>query len=144
MTTRSLQKPLQAARLYYVLRAILKPLLNLFLVSIITFNLLVIRFTAISLGIKHHGTSHLLITREDAERIASSLRENRPHGAPLSVSDFESLSPIYFYDVEDLGKKISSLKPKGAKNRPGDTSQANRGYDKARDDIYRGAFEHGR
>lgn len=95
------------------------------------------------LGIKRHGTSHLLITKEKAEQIAESLRENRPQGPPLSVDNFESLSPILFYDVDDLGKKISSLKPRGAKNR-GDTSQANRGYDSARDDFYRGAFEHGR
>jgi len=83
-----------------------------------------------------------LITKEKAEQIAKSLGERHPQG-PLSVVDFESLSPILFYDVEDLGKKISSLKPRGAKNR-GDSSQANRGYDKARDDFYRGAFEHGR
>ena len=95
------------------------------------------------LGIKKHGTSHLLITKEKAEQIARSLGEKHPQGPPLSVANFESLSPILFYDVEDLGKKISSLKPRGAKNR-GDTSQANRGYDKAMDDFYRGAFEHGR
>jgi hypothetical protein len=98
------------------------------------------------LGIKPHGTSHLLITKDKAEQIARLTGEKHPQGPPLSVADFESLSPILFYDVEDLGKKISSLKPKGAKgakNR-GDTSQANRGYDIANDDIYRGAFEHGR
>ena len=95
------------------------------------------------LGIKQHGTSHLLITKEKAEQIARSLGERHPQGPPLSVANFESLSPISFFDAEDLGKKISSLKPRGAKNR-GDTSQANRGYDKARDDFYRGAFEHGR
>jgi len=97
-----------------------------------------------NLGIKPHGTSHLLIAKEKAEKIAQSLREKYPQGPPLSARDFESLSPISFYDTEDLGKKISSLKPRGAKGRPGDTSQANRGYDKARDDFYRGAFEHGR
>ena len=95
------------------------------------------------LGIKKHGSSHLLIPKEASEQIARSLGERHPQTPPLSVADFESLSPIYFYNVEDLGKKISSLKPRGAKNR-GDTSQANRGYDKARDDFYRGAFEHGR
>ena len=84
-----------------------------------------------------------MITKEEAEQIANSLGERHPQSPPLSVANFESLSPIHFYDVEDLGKKISSLKPRGAKNR-GDTSQANRGYDKARDDFHRGAFEHGR
>ena len=97
-----------------------------------------------NLGIKRHGTSHLLITKEKGEQIAQSLKEKYPHGSPLSARDFESLSPISFHDAEELGKKISSLKPRGAKNRPGDTSQANRGYDKDRDDFYRGAFEHGR
>lgn len=96
-----------------------------------------------TLGIKQHGTSHLLITKENAEQIARSLGEKHPQGPPLSVDNFESVSPILFYDIEDLGKKISSLKPRGAKNR-GDSSQANRGYDRARDDFYRGAFEHGR
>ncbi|KAF8803995.1 hypothetical protein BYT27DRAFT_7194724 [Phlegmacium glaucopus] len=96
------------------------------------------------LGIKRHGTSHLLITKEKVEQIAQSSREKYPQGQPLSVHDFESLSPILFYDTEDLAKKVSSLKPRGAKGRPGDTSQANRGYDKTRDDLYRGAFEHGR
>lgn len=84
-----------------------------------------------------------MITKEKAEQIALSSGERLPQGPPLSVANFESLSPILFYDVEDLAKKISSLKPRGAKNR-GDTSQANRGYEKARDDFYRGAFEHGR
>jgi hypothetical protein len=84
-----------------------------------------------------------LITKDKAEQIARSLREKHPQGPPLSVDNFESLSPILFYNAEDLGKKISNLKPRGVKNR-GDTSQANRGYDKARDDFYRGAFEHGR
>ena len=97
-----------------------------------------------TLGIKIHGTSHLLITKENAEMLAHSERERYPHGPPLSARDFESLSPISFHDAEELGKKISSLKPRGGKNRPGDTSQANRGYDRARDDFYRGAFEHGR
>jgi hypothetical protein len=96
-----------------------------------------------TLGIKQHGTSHLLITKEKAEQIAKSLGQKHPQGPPLSVDNFESLSPILFYDIEDLGKKISSLQPRGAKNR-GDSSQANRGYDRARDDFYRGAFEHGR
>ena len=94
-------------------------------------------------GIKRHGSSHLLITKEDAEQIVQLSRERYPQGPPLSAIDFESLSPITFQDAEDLGKKISSLKPRGSKNR-GDTSQANRGYDRARDDFYRGAFEHGR
>jgi hypothetical protein len=96
-----------------------------------------------NLGIKPHGTSHLLITKEKAEYLARSLKEKSPSGPPLSASPFESLSPILFYNTDDLGKKISSLKPRGAKNR-GDTSQANRGYDIASADIYRGAFEHGR
>lgn len=84
-----------------------------------------------------------MITKEKAEQIAKSSRERQPQGPPLSKANFESLSPIYFYDVEDLGKKISSLKPRGAKNR-NDTSQANRGYDERRKDVYRSAFEHGR
>jgi len=56
-----------------------------------------------------------LITKEKAEQLAKSLGESHPQDPALSVADFESLSPIYFYDVEDLRKKISSLKPRGAK-----------------------------
>jgi len=69
-----------------------------------------------------------------------------PRSRPLTVRDFESLSPIEFTGVEDLSKKLSFLKPKAKKgavnpNQP-DTSQANRGYNTHEDNLYRGTFEH--
>jgi len=67
-----------------------------------------------------------------------------PRFPPLRAREFESLSPITFSGVEDLAKKLATLKPKAGKGRQGDTSQANRGYDGSQIDLYRGAFEHGR
>ncbi|PPQ67779.1 hypothetical protein CVT25_009083, partial [Psilocybe cyanescens] len=99
----------------------------------------------IILGIKKHGSSHLLVTVDQAEELTRQggiiLSSRRYHIS----QDFESLSPIYFNNVEALTKKLSHLKPKATKNSKGqDTSQANRIYDPNNIDTSRAAFEHGR
>ncbi len=59
---------------------------------------------------------------------------------------YYSLSPIYFSSLEELDKKLRTLKPKAkkGKSQAGDTSQANRGYLPDMVDLSRGSFEHGR
>lgn len=97
-------------------------------------------------GIKKSGTSHLLLTRDQAQGFTRTRGTDSLNirGNPLSAQDFESLSPISFDTVDALNKKMSSLKPKAGKNHQRDTSQANRIYDFGGIEIYRGAFEHGR
>ncbi|KDR72945.1 hypothetical protein GALMADRAFT_252303 [Galerina marginata CBS 339.88] len=97
------------------------------------------------LGIKEHGSSHLLLTDEQRKAFGSSLRPGRSQTKTFFAHDFESLSPIYFHTTKELGDKLSSLRPKANKNKPAkDTSQANKGYLPGDSDLYRGAFEHGR
>jgi hypothetical protein len=79
------------------------------------------------------------------------LKLPRPQGRAFSAGDFESLSPIAFFSAEELTKKLAFLKPKATRKgkksgsgAPGDSSQANRGYTIGINNLYRGAFEHGR
>ncbi|KAF8966174.1 hypothetical protein BDZ97DRAFT_723826 [Flammula alnicola] len=95
------------------------------------------------LGIKRHGSSHLLLTVEQTQSFARAMALPLPNPrVTLAPREFESLSPITFSNVEAFTKKLSVLKPKAKK--PGDSSQANRGYNDGRDNLYRGGFEHGR
>ncbi|KAH9475215.1 hypothetical protein JR316_0012326 [Psilocybe cubensis] len=102
------------------------------------------------LGIKNHGSSHLLVTTDQAMQL-SRQRDIKliNHRANLSPLDFESLSPIYFHSVEALLKKLTSLRPKksnknATKDADQDTSQANHIYKLYNIDTQRAAFEHGR
>ncbi|KAF8631641.1 hypothetical protein AX17_005043 [Amanita inopinata Kibby_2008] len=97
------------------------------------------------LGIKHSGTSHLLLTADQARTIAACFRLESPRRGIYFPTDFESLSPITFNDAEELGKKFTVLKPKSQKNREAyDNSQANKQFVDRAEGIGRGAFEHGR
>ncbi|KJA16619.1 hypothetical protein HYPSUDRAFT_47237 [Hypholoma sublateritium FD-334 SS-4] len=101
------------------------------------------------LGITPRGSSHLLLTADQAHGVASHGNLRYPGKRPDQRTSrdcvvYQSLSPIYFASVEDLEKKLRTLKPKAKKGKPGDTSQANRGYLLDTIDLSRGAFEHGR
>ncbi|KAJ3509525.1 hypothetical protein NLJ89_g5177 [Agrocybe chaxingu] len=96
------------------------------------------------LGIKPSGASHLLLTGDQTREFAAAMRLPLPRSPPFRASNFESLSPILFWNVEELTKKLVTLKPKVGKGRGGDNSQANRGYTDDMVELYRGSFEHGR
>ncbi|TFK38439.1 hypothetical protein BDQ12DRAFT_683668 [Crucibulum laeve] len=93
------------------------------------------------LGIKPTGSSHLLITEDEARKLVRYLGLPYPKN-PYKESNFESLSPILFTSEKVLAKKLSTLKPKPRK--PGDTSQANKLYQSGKEGEPRGMFEHGR
>ncbi|KAF8906976.1 hypothetical protein CPB84DRAFT_1769105 [Gymnopilus junonius] len=97
------------------------------------------------LGIKPHGSSHLLLTTDEMRLIEreQGLYSRARNPRTLYPHEFESLSPIYFESVDALKTKLSALKPK-LNNRPNDTSQANRAFESGGKNPYRGAFEHGR
>lgn len=69
-----------------------------------------------------------------------------PTAPPVGPTGFESLSPIEFWDAEELAKKLSTMKPKAHKGRtPVDNSQSNKQYNAGGEDgVHRAAFEHGR
>ncbi|KAF8203864.1 hypothetical protein BJ912DRAFT_941248 [Pholiota molesta] len=103
------------------------------------------------LGITRQGSSHLLLTWQQVQKIEHFLKLPRPQGRAFSAGDFESLSPIAFFSAEEFTKKLAFLKPKATRKgkksgsgAPEDSSQANRGYTIGIDNLYRGAFEHGR
>lgn len=98
------------------------------------------------IGIKRSGTSHLLLTESQAWDVSSRLRLPSPSGSPIPSTSFESLSPIDFWDAEELAKKLATLKPKHHKGRSQvDNSQVNKSFNEGGDQgIYRAAFEHGR
>jgi hypothetical protein len=59
--------------------------------------------------------------------------------------DFESISPIYFQNADELAKKLGTMKPKHQKGRvPVDNSQANKQFTLGEAGVQRGTFEHGR
>lgn len=59
--------------------------------------------------------------------------------------DFESVSPVYFSNPDELAKKLGTMKPKHHKGRvPVDNSQVNKYYTSGEDGVPRGTFEHGR
>ncbi|KAF8881628.1 hypothetical protein BD779DRAFT_1545823 [Infundibulicybe gibba] len=102
-------------------------------------------FKTPTFGIKRTGTSHLLLTKNQtldfihAHQLSPPLRGKRP----IPLSDFESVSPIHFRKVEDLVKKLSTLKPKSQKSRsPTDNSQANKYFVSGEEGIPRALFEH--
>lgn len=98
------------------------------------------------LGIKRSGSSHLLLTESQTGDLARFFRLPHPTTRSIPASEFESLSPIAFWDAEELTKKLASLKPKSHKGKePYDSSQANKQYNiDGTDGIQRAAFEHGR
>ncbi|PFH49636.1 hypothetical protein AMATHDRAFT_194582 [Amanita thiersii Skay4041] len=106
----------------------------------------------ITLGIKHSGTSHLLLTLDQAWDVARAAGVNVssavPRRATYSVGDFESVSPIQFHGVEELMKKMAGLKPKSHRGRPDkfDNSQLNKQFAQfdGGEGVGRGRFEHGR
>ncbi|KAK7057682.1 hypothetical protein R3P38DRAFT_2842456 [Favolaschia claudopus] len=90
------------------------------------------------LGIKKSGTCHILLTRRQAESLAS----NEP--TPSEATEFESLSPIIFRNVGELQRKLDWLKPKSL-NDVRDTSKANKSYqDDGQTGLERGQFENTR
>lgn len=98
------------------------------------------------LGIKRSGTSHLLLTESQTWKVVRSMRQRAPTVPPTPSTSFESLSPIEFWDYQELAKKLGTLKPKSHKGRqPVDNSQINKQYDSGGEEgIHRAAFEHGR
>jgi hypothetical protein len=74
------------------------------------------------------------------------MRLSVPTARPVSPTEFESLSPIEFWDAEELAKKLGTMKPKAHKGRtPVDNSQTNKQYTAGgADGVHRAAFEHGR
>lgn len=105
--------------------------------------------TDCNLGITPCGSSHLLLTADQTGSVASHGHLRYPGKRPDQRTSrdgvvYQSLSPIYFSSVEDLEKKLRTLKPKAKKGKSGDTSQSNRGYLPDTVDLSRGAFEHGR
>lgn len=74
------------------------------------------------------------------------MRQRAPTVPPTPSTSFESLSPIEFWDYQELAKKLGTLKPKSHKGRqPVDNSQINKQYDSGGEEgIHRAAFEHGR
>jgi len=98
-------------------------------------------------GVLPTGATYMLITANQMIALARVLRL-RVLTKPWLLSDFESLSPIYFPDEESLAKKLATYKAKYKKGKSTlqDNSQANRNYvlDGQASGIARGAFEHGR
>ncbi|KAF9486424.1 hypothetical protein BDN70DRAFT_869967 [Pholiota conissans] len=101
------------------------------------------------LGITEHGSSHLLLTGPQVLKLKRISRLSFPSRLPFLASDFESLSPVSFFSVDELVKKLAFHKPKAkgkksGSDAPADSSQANKGYNPGIKNPYRGAFEHGR
>ncbi|KAF7350978.1 hypothetical protein MSAN_01660000 [Mycena sanguinolenta] len=77
------------------------------------------------LGIKKSGTTHILLTSSEKNSLRS-LHDVRLWDSPSPASDFESLSPILFDNVQELEAKLASLQPKPKSTY--DTSQLNKAY----------------
>ncbi|KAJ7270108.1 hypothetical protein B0H12DRAFT_1216172 [Mycena haematopus] len=93
------------------------------------------------LGIKQSGTSHLLLTRSEKNDLFS-VRDIRVGGSQSPASDFESLSPILFRNVQELEAKLGALQPKPKSTR--DDSKLNKAYQGSQSGIQRGQFENAR
>ena len=101
----------------------------------------VIPFIPSFLGLKPSGASHIFLTIDDAREIASANRLPYPNpSVACSGHDFESLSPLFLANSDQLKDILRSLKPK----KKGGPTQANRNYPDGSLSLYRGAFEHGR
>ncbi|KAJ6497510.1 hypothetical protein C8R45DRAFT_129209 [Mycena sanguinolenta] len=77
------------------------------------------------LGIKKSGTTHLLLTPYEKNSLRS-LRDVRLLDSPSPASDFQSLSPILFNNLQELEAKLAALQPKPKSS--SDTSQLNKAY----------------
>ncbi|KAF7289266.1 hypothetical protein MIND_01388200 [Mycena indigotica] len=98
------------------------------------------------LGIKLSGTSHLLVSEEDAARLRGETRCN----SSLLSSDFESISPLVFRDKPSLEKKFDTLSQPANKNKKKkgidrDLSRANKVFvSSSQEGLSRGQFENAR
>ncbi|THV08634.1 hypothetical protein K435DRAFT_959172 [Dendrothele bispora CBS 962.96] len=91
----------------------------------------------LTLGILPSGASYLLIEKLQVERICAV--ENLPHplrDSYLSCEGFESLSPIYFADFDELATKLTRHAPKKGQGHETDTSQANRSFSNPSEEHY--------
>ncbi|RDB21809.1 hypothetical protein Hypma_010899 [Hypsizygus marmoreus] len=96
------------------------------------------------LGIKHTGSSHLLLTESQIDRVVRAHPGlQRPRARPVPATAFESLSPIYFH-AHELEKKLGQLKVKSSGQKSTDNSQSNKQFQSGEDGIQRGGFELGR
>ncbi|CAK5281896.1 unnamed protein product, partial [Mycena citricolor] len=96
-------------------------------------------------GIKPSGSSHILLTEEQFDRLwGCQLDSVNFRRISSAVSDFESLSLICFRDRSSLEAKLRGLTPKSNTNR--DTSPLNKNYQDLHctDGHGRGIFENAR
>ncbi|KAH7906362.1 hypothetical protein BJ138DRAFT_1016351 [Hygrophoropsis aurantiaca] len=99
------------------------------------------------LGILPCGASYVLMTEKQMVAFSARHRERVPNKHPVEASYFTSLSPIRFFSLDDLSKKLATYKRKAnSKQSDLDDSPANRGYVKMKNIVehHRDDFEHQR
>ncbi|KAK2462407.1 hypothetical protein APHAL10511_005713 [Amanita phalloides] len=89
----------------------------------------------LTLGIKKNGKPDILITRGQLKEVVANSRLPQPSQSEIRLSTtYESLSPILFYEAEELAKKLSALSKQSTKKRVVNEE----------DGVSRAVFEHGR
>jgi len=105
------------------------------------------KFIELIFGVRYSGATDLLMTHEQMVTWAKQLKKPRLQ-SPYHLSDFESLSPLWFTGLSHLQVMFKSYEPPPKKGRPmsGDRSQANRDFSTPGNDsgLVRARYEHGR